>query len=280
MNLSNRITSAITEQRLSGRIWLYSNYHCNLACRYCLTESAPNTPQRALPPIKMIAVAKQAKELGFTGIGITGGEPFMLPYIIDVLDEISHALPITILTNGTLFQGKRLAQLTKLANRNIRLQISLDRPDPIKNDEMRGPENFAKVIQAVPLLIDKGFQVRIATTVKDQTPEEKQQLKKLITELGVPSQDHLIRKVVNRGRAITENLGEHAPLEKLAPELTISVDGAFWSPFAPTYLNNRLQTDLLLCRRTTPLAHPAKLLLDYIEQNPQSEKDQDATGFV
>jgi sulfatase maturation enzyme AslB (radical SAM superfamily) len=25
-----------------GRLWLYANYHCNLACRYCLTDSAPH----------------------------------------------------------------------------------------------------------------------------------------------------------------------------------------------------------------------------------------------
>ncbi len=36
-----RLSGADTDATVSGRLWLYSNYHCKLACAYCLTESAP-----------------------------------------------------------------------------------------------------------------------------------------------------------------------------------------------------------------------------------------------
>lgn len=35
------IADAVRDGTLPGRVWLYSNYHCNLACSYCLTESSP-----------------------------------------------------------------------------------------------------------------------------------------------------------------------------------------------------------------------------------------------
>lgn len=33
--------AALSDGTLGSRLWLYSNYHCNLACTYCLTESGP-----------------------------------------------------------------------------------------------------------------------------------------------------------------------------------------------------------------------------------------------
>ena len=71
--------AAIEEGRLPGRIWFYSTYACNLACTYCLTESAPGVPRRALDGATIVDLTRQAAGLGFTDVGITGGEPFLNP---------------------------------------------------------------------------------------------------------------------------------------------------------------------------------------------------------
>ena len=44
-------------------------------------------------------------------------------------------------------------------------------------------------------------------------------------------------------------------------ELTVTADGAFWSPFGPTVHGGRLDTDLLLTRTTRPLTVPAAAML-------------------
>ena len=280
MNLRKRTSAAIEQGKMSGRLWLYSNYHCNLACKYCITESAPSSPKRGLSKERMLRLSQQAKELGFTGIGITGGEPFLLPTLVDLLNDITDILPVTVLTNGTLFNPRRLKKLQILVSKSLRFQISLDRPDPIQNDSMRGPQNFAKVLDAVPKLIDIGLQVRIASTIDHQTPQEEQRLRDLVEKMGVPTEDHVIRKVVSRGRAVTENLGVSAPLDKLPPELTISADGAFYSPFGPTIKRGKLQTDLLLCRVTSPLSKPTAFLLDFLDANNPADGGEEITGFV
>ena len=66
------IASAVAEGRLPGRVWMYANYHCNIACVYCLTESGPKVARRALSPDTMLAIGRQAKQLGFTHLGVTG----------------------------------------------------------------------------------------------------------------------------------------------------------------------------------------------------------------
>ena len=257
MQLRERIEEGIGTGAMSGRLWLYSNYHCNLACHYCLTESSPTVPKRILPKERMTALASEAKELGFTCIGITGGEPFIVPWLVDAIEEISSELPLTVLTNGTLFVGKRLDEVTRLGGLDVRLQISLDRPNPIDNDAMRGPHNFAKVVEAIPKLIDRGIHVRIASTIDSQTEHEKSALEDLVASLGVAKEDHVLRVIVDRGRAGAEGMGVRAPLEQLPPELTITTAGAFYSPYAPTYQDGKLQKDLLLTQKTNPLRHSA-----------------------
>ncbi len=42
------IEEALAAGRIGGRVWFYSNYHCNLQCSYCVTESAPLVKRREL----------------------------------------------------------------------------------------------------------------------------------------------------------------------------------------------------------------------------------------
>jgi hypothetical protein len=54
----------------------------------------------------------------------------------------------------------------------------------------------------------------------------------------------------------------------LPAELTITIDGAFWSPFGPTVHGGRLDTDLLITRTTMPLRVPAAALLRLVQARP------------
>jgi hypothetical protein len=56
--------------------------------------------------------------------------------------------------------------------------------------------------------------------------------------------------------------------DDVPPELTVTADGAFWSPFGPTVTDGRLDTDLLITRTTTPLSVPAAALLRLVEGRP------------
>ncbi len=261
---------ALADGVLGSRLWLYSNYHCNLVCTYCLTESGPKVARRELDRRTMLDLAREARELGFTGIGVTGGEPFLVPDMPELLVELSHVLPVLVLTNGTLFQRALLERMVPLADADVTLQISLDRPDPEANDVMRGPENFRRVVDAVPALLRLGIQVRIATTLEDEDADELARLCALHRGLGV-SDDHVVRPVIRRGRAETGEMGVVARYLDLQPELTITADGAFWSPFAPTVTRGVLDTDLLLTRTVRPLQRPLEAMLAVVGTRPEGD---------
>ncbi len=263
------IATAVAEGRLPGRVWMYANYHCNIACAYCLTESGPKVARRALSAETMLEIGRQATQLGFTHLGVTGGETFLQPRMPDVLAQLADLLPTVALTNATLFSRSLLDRVAPLAGRDIALQISLDRPDADANDEMRAPDNFAKVVTAIPALVQRGIKVRIATTVESIDDVELDRLCALHRELGVPDTDHIIRPIIRRGRAVDHGLGVEAAQPDLPAELTITADGAFWSPFGPTVHGGLLDTDLLITRTTKPLSVPAKVLLRLVEDQPR-----------
>jgi MoaA/NifB/PqqE/SkfB family radical SAM enzyme len=216
----------------------------------------------------MLALAQEAAGLGFSALGVTGGEPFLLPYLPELLARLAAVLPLVCLSNGTVFTERRLERLRPLAELPAQIQVSLDRPEPDANDAMRGPENFRKVVDAIPRLVERGVRVRIATTVASIDDEELQRLCRLHRRLGVPDTDHVIRPIVRRGRAVDHDLGVDAGPADLPAELTITTDGAFWSPFGPTVHGGRLDTDLLITRTTTPLRVPAAALLRLVQARP------------
>jgi hypothetical protein len=118
---------------LGARLWLYTNFDCNLRCDYCCVRSSPEAPRRALGLERVRQIASEAAGLGVSEIFVTGGEPFLLPEIGGILAACTAAAPTTVLTNGMLLVGRRLETLRALPRDRPTLQISLDaRPSESK----------------------------------------------------------------------------------------------------------------------------------------------------
>jgi MoaA/NifB/PqqE/SkfB family radical SAM enzyme len=268
------LAARIAEGQIGGRLWFYANYHCNLRCTYCLTESAPEVNRREFGQEQIVERAREGRELGFTALGVTGGEPFVLDYMPELIATLASELPTIVLSNATVFNARRLREIEPLADLPVHVQISLDHPDPEDNDEMRGPDNFRKVVDAVPKLVERGIGVRIATTLEDPEtadPEDMERLCELHRSMGVPDEDHVVRPIVNRGRARSNAMGVLAGFEQLDPELTLTADGAFYTPFGPTVRGGELDTDLLVSRTTKPVRDPAETLARIVEGRPAGD---------
>ena len=49
---------------LGSRLWLYTNFDCNLRCDYCCVRSSPKAPRRALGAERVRQIASEAVALG------------------------------------------------------------------------------------------------------------------------------------------------------------------------------------------------------------------------
>ena len=228
---------------LGERLWLYVNFHCNLHCDYCCVRSSPVARRRELGIERVRRIAREAPALGVREIFVTGGEPFLLDDIDDIILALVTAAPVTLLTNGMLFRGPRLAALERMPRDRVTLQISLDSPDAALHDAHRGSGAWRRALEGIDVARSLGFRVRHAATVETDADEER--FSRFLDERRVPPQDRVIRRVALRGVA-----GSGVALSRadLVPEITLTADGVHWHPVGAD------DADMLVSTEIFPLA--------------------------
>jgi hypothetical protein len=234
----------VAEDRPVGsRLWLYTNFDCNLSCEYCCVRSSPKAPRRALGIDRVRRIAIEARDLGVSEIFVTGGEPFMLPDLGEILVACAAAAPTTVLTNGMLFAGSRLSTLLALPRERVTLQISLDSPTPERHDSQRGKGTWARAWNGILMPRAEGFRVRLAATVS--TDAEAEEFRGFLDAHEVSEENRVIRRIVLRGSATQ---GIALARADLVPEVTITAEGVFWHPVGAE------DNDLLVSGEIFPLA--------------------------
>jgi len=130
------------------------------------------------------------------------------------------------------------------------------------------------VCDAVPALRERGIRVRIATTVDDQTPSDLARLCELHRGWGIPDSDHVIRPVVRRGRAAVRGMGVEPAAGDILPELTITSEGAFLDPFAPTVRRGVVDVDRRVSTETAPMIAAVEAFLAAVAARPGSDAER------
>jgi len=212
---------------LPSKLWLYTNFDCNLRCSYCVTKSTPSARRLALGLGNVRRLVDEAAALGFRDLFFTGGEPFILDEIYDMLAYASARLRTTVLTNGTLLWGRRLDRLGGIANQNLRVQVSLDGSRPREHEAYRGRGTWARTVTAVKRLLARDLQVCISTTETPANTARMDELHAFRRSLGIRDEDHLVRPLAKAGLS---REGIDLSRRTLQPELTITAEGVFWHP--------------------------------------------------
>jgi sulfatase maturation enzyme AslB (radical SAM superfamily) len=231
------------DRPIGSRLWLYTNFDCNLSCDYCCVRSSPEAPRRALGVERVRRIAAEAAELGVREIFVTGGEPFMLPDIGEIIATCAAAAPTTVLTNGMLFAGRQLETLRSLPRERVTFQISLDSPTPERHDRHRGPGTWARTWTGIERACAERFRVRLAATVS--TDSEAEEFRSFLDAHQVSEENRVIRRIALRGSATQ---GIALAKADLVPEVTVTSDGVFWHPVGAE------DNDLLVSREIFPLA--------------------------
>ena len=130
------------------KLWIYTNYDCNLKCSYCVAKSGPSVPRRDLGFANVQRLVDEAVELGFSDVFFTGGEPFILEDIYEMLAYSASRVKTTVLTNAMLLRGARLQRLISVAEAvpedKLIVQVSLDGGRPEDHDAYRGKGTWEK----------------------------------------------------------------------------------------------------------------------------------------
>ena len=232
-----------TDRPIGSRLWFYTNFDCNLHCDYCCVRSSPRAPRRELGLARVRRIASEAAELGVKEIFVTGGEPFLLGDIGEILAACTATAPTTVLTNGALLSGRRLETVRSLPRDRLTLQISLDSPTPERHDYHRGKGSWERAWNGIESAQAAGFRVRLAATVS--TDGEAEEFRRFLDARHINEEDRVIRRVVLRGFA---SKGIALARADLVPEVTITADGVYWHPVGAD------DPDMLVTSSIFPLA--------------------------
>jgi predicted phosphodiesterase/uncharacterized Fe-S cluster-containing radical SAM superfamily protein len=211
-----------------ARLWVYANFDCNLACGYCAVASSPQARKRRIGIDRFRALVDEAVEEGFEELYVTGGEPFVEPAIVDMLEYASDRLPTIVLTNAMLFTGRRRRELERLAGcERLVFQTSIDGARPATHDAVRGAGSWAGAMEGIAIARELGLALRVAMTETAENRDEADELRALLAERGIDGADFAVRPLVKRGFA---DQGIEVSDQVMVPELTITADGAHWHP--------------------------------------------------
>lgn len=139
---------------------------CNLKCIYCYASDRPTSTDKLNREDHFNLVESIQSISKSVNIVITGGEPLLSPYAIE-LAEYAKALgnQVQLLTNGTLITKQNAKRISDVFNL---VKVSIDGSCSKIHDFHRGNGNFNKAMQGIELLQNNGAPVQVAMTVTKQ----------------------------------------------------------------------------------------------------------------
>lgn len=146
---------------------IFITNNCNLKCLHCYRYNETNQFEE-LTISDWTRIIKEHKNLGGDSILISGGEPFLeLEKLKSILEFAkSEDLRTAVITNTTLLNKKIISDTINFLDE---IQISLDGPEPISANYVRGNRNYENVMASLRKLAKTNVRIFLAMTPIPQT---------------------------------------------------------------------------------------------------------------
>ena len=152
-------------------LWINTGTLCNITCASCYIESSPTNDRLAYITAAEAAAfldETTALQLGTREIGFTGGEPFMNPQILRMVEgALVRGFDVLILTNAMQPMQrpaikKGLLTLKQRYGAKLKLRVSLDHHTRAIHEAERGTDTWKKALAGLDWLAAQGFNLAIA----------------------------------------------------------------------------------------------------------------------
>jgi uncharacterized Fe-S cluster-containing radical SAM superfamily protein len=150
-------------------LWINTGTLCNLTCANCYIESSPTNDRFVYITADEVAGYLdeiEQNELGTREIGFTGGEPFLNPGFLPMVeDALVRGFSVLILTNAMKPMMRHAAAFLALQNEygeRLRVRVSADHYTPEKHEEERGPRSWEPMLEGLRWLSEHGFNLSVA----------------------------------------------------------------------------------------------------------------------
>lgn len=160
-------------------LWLNTGTLCNITCENCYIESSPkNDALVYLSHKEVCAYLDEIRDenMATSEIGITGGEPFMNPDIIPIMEEcLSRGFKMVMLTNAMRPMMRRKDELLALNEKyreQLIVRVSVDHFNSELHEEERGEGTFDITLKGLVWLSENNFVMNVAGRTRWGEKEE------------------------------------------------------------------------------------------------------------
>ncbi|MEM9619892.1 MAG: radical SAM protein [Pseudomonadota bacterium] len=247
-------------------LWVNTGTLCNVECAHCYIESSPTNDRLAyLTCDELAPFLDEAKAMGAREIGFTGGEPFMNPGMIAMIEaSLDRGFSVLVLTNAMrpMMRPRMQEQLLSLHKRfgkTLALRVSLDHYSADRHDEERGPGTFAVGMEGLIWLARHGFTFSVAgrTLWNEDEAEMRHGFAALFEKTGISLDAHAPEDLI-----LFPEMDETAPV----PEITAEC----WSLLDKSPADMMCASSRMLVKRKGADA-PAVLSCTLLPYDPQFE---------
>ena len=176
-------------------LWFNTGTLCNLTCEHCYIESSPHNDRLAYVSVDEVRAYLDeiaAQGLATTEIGLTGGEPFMNPALIDIIELcLGRGFRVLVLTNAMrpmMKCAERLRPLLARWGEKLTLRVSLDHYTQGLHERERGPRSWQPTIDGLCWLAANGGSISVAGRLRWGEPEARMRdgYRRLFAALALP----------------------------------------------------------------------------------------------
>lgn len=241
---------------------------CNLECTHCFISCSPHNDKFEF--LSLDEVRRRLDESVAFGVReyyFTGGEPFLNPDMVPILELALTFGPATVLTNATVLKPEWIERLRAAEDASLyclEFRVSIDGPTPELNDPIRGERTFERAMRGVELLVEHGFLPIITMTrVWDEADDQEVlgQFRETLREHGCtrPRLKILPRLQIGAEAQRTEGYGR---FDRITSEMMAEFDDR-----QLICTHSRVVTDRGVAVCPILLDEPAALLGDALEES-------------
>jgi uncharacterized Fe-S cluster-containing radical SAM superfamily protein len=134
---------------------------CNLECSHCFISCSPHNHSFGFLDLETVRTSlEESVRLGVKEYYFTGGEPFLNPEVVAILELTLEYGPATVLTNATVLKEEWLVRLNRAeaaSPYSLEFRVSIDGYTAPENDPIRGLGTFERALRGVRRLLAHGF---------------------------------------------------------------------------------------------------------------------------
>ncbi len=203
---------------------------CNLECRHCFISCSPHNHSFGFLDLEAVRrVLDESVSLGVKEYYFTGGEPFLNPDMVPILELTLRYGPATVLTNGTVLKEdwlRRLNQAEVASPYSLEFRVSIDGYTAADNDPVRGPGTFDRALRGVRQLVAHGFLPIITVTRTRDDADDADLLQGFVKLLRANGYDRPRVKILPALRigAEAERRRGYHPDERVTPDMLAGFD--------------------------------------------------------